>query len=87
MSGVDASVMLHLRKGIVEMMQECPPALILGRLPEANRMIFERGPTNQKCVAIRLLNASVKLERDEARHAGAGGRRTGDTSEAAAGSR
>ena len=30
MLGVDASVMLHLWEGIIEMMQERAPALILG---------------------------------------------------------
>jgi hypothetical protein len=30
MLAVDASVMLHLREGFIEVMQECTPALILG---------------------------------------------------------
>src|SRR5262249_9715165 len=63
---VDASEMLHVWEWIIEMMQECAPALILGRLPEANRMIFEPRPTNQKRVAIWLLDAFLKLERVEA---------------------
>jgi hypothetical protein len=57
--------MLHVWKWIVEMMEECPPALIFSRLPKTNGVVFERRPLNQESVAIRLLEAPLQFERLE----------------------
>ena len=40
--------MLHRRERLIEVMQQAAPTLIIGRLPEANRVVFETPPMHQQ---------------------------------------
>src|SRR5437867_2135327 len=70
LGGIDPLVVLDRRKWIVEMMEESLPSLILGRRPEAYRMVLETGPSHEKEVTAPSFDAALQLECDEARHGG-----------------
>ena len=53
--------MLDRREGVVEVVEESLPALVLGGAAEADRVILERSPAHEEEVAVGGFDAAVKL--------------------------
>lgn len=53
---------------IIKMVKKLSPTLIFGRLPKADRMIFESIPMDKKQVFIWIFNASLQLMRNISLH-------------------
>jgi len=47
------------RKGVVKMMQQGFPGLVLGRLAETHGVVFQRLPFHQQSVAVLVLQAML----------------------------
>jgi len=63
-----ALVVLDRRVRVVEVVQQRPPPLIVGRVAEALGVILEPVPANEEDVAIRVLEAALELEVIEPGH-------------------
>ena len=62
-------VMLDAGKGLVEMMQQRAPFLVLRGLPKALGVVFQGLPIDQQGILRWVLQAALQLVREIARHA------------------
>ena len=46
---------------VIKVMQQAPPSLVLGRLPEGDRVILQALPTNQQDISIGGLKAVAQF--------------------------
>ncbi len=65
---VDFVIVLDGGKGIVEVVEECFPALVFGRASESNGVIFKRFPIDEQQVAGLVLDAALEAVADVSRH-------------------
>ncbi len=60
--------MLHLRKGVVEVVEQAAPFLVRGRASEALGVVFQGLPVDQEDVPVWLFQALLQLVGDVAIH-------------------
>ncbi len=53
--------MFYRGEGVIKVVQQPFPFLVLGRLPKANRVIFERLPAHQQQVLILHFQTAVQF--------------------------
>ena len=58
--------MLHLRKGVVEVVEQAAPFLVRGRASEALGVVFQGLPVDQEDVPVGLFQALLQLVGDVA---------------------
>ena len=60
--------MLDRGEGVIEMMKQAAPPLILGRLSKPDRMILDGPPMDQQNVSVRDLHTATQLVREVSGH-------------------
>src|SRR5437588_12149522 len=68
--GRDRLEVLDGREGVVEVVEQRAPLLVLGRPAEAFGVVFEAVPLDQQQIPARLFDAAFEPQGTEARHRG-----------------
>src|SRR5215207_9625051 len=64
-------IVLHHRERVVEVVEECPPALVVLGAPEAFGVVLQRLPLGEEEEAVRVLDAAAQLVAEVAAGPGA----------------